>query len=105
MAQFDRNRRISQQKVLVFDNNNIKYNINLTTNLLSKTRFKSNYIEGNMEWFDYYIPLCPPGGLDSKHLMPWKTCFTSNSKTSFLEKIDSNALRQRFWTPRMKRQM
>ncbi len=23
-----------------------------------------NYSEGNMEWFDCSIPLCPPGGLD-----------------------------------------
>jgi hypothetical protein len=51
---------------LVFDNKNVKYNITLGTNLLSKTGFKSNCSEENMEWFDYSIPLCPPGGLDSK---------------------------------------
>jgi hypothetical protein len=62
LPKFDKNRRINQQKVLVFDNNNIKYNIILSTNFLSKTGFKSNYSEGNMEWFDYSIPLCPPGG-------------------------------------------
>jgi hypothetical protein len=50
--EFNKNRRINQQKVLVFDNDNIKYNIILSTNLLSKTRFKSNYSERNMEWFD-----------------------------------------------------
>ena len=27
---------------------------------------KLNYSEGNMEWFDCSIPLCPPGSLDSK---------------------------------------
>ena len=48
----DKNRRINQQKVLVFDNDNIKYDIILSTNLLSKTGFKSNWSEGNMEWFD-----------------------------------------------------
>jgi hypothetical protein len=50
----------------VFDNDNVKYNIILGTNFLSKTRIKLNYSEGNMEWFDCSIPLCPPGGLDSK---------------------------------------
>ncbi len=25
-----------------------------------------NYSEGNMEWFDCSIPLCPPGGLNWK---------------------------------------
>ncbi len=65
LPEFDKNRRINQQKVLVFDNDNVKHNIILSTNLLSKTGFKSKCSEGNMEWFDYSIPLCPPGGLDS----------------------------------------
>jgi hypothetical protein len=64
LPEFDKNRRINQQKVLVFDNDNVKYNIILGTNFLSKTRIKLTYSEGNMEWFDCSIPLCPPGGLD-----------------------------------------
>jgi hypothetical protein len=52
LTKFDKNRPINQQKVLVFDNNNFKYNIILSKNLLFKTEFKSNYSEGNMEWFD-----------------------------------------------------
>jgi hypothetical protein len=43
LPKFDKNRRINQQKVLVFDNDNVKYNIILSTNLLSKTGFKLNY--------------------------------------------------------------
>ena len=50
----------------MFDNNNVKYDIILGTNFLSKTGIKLNYSEGNMEWFDCSIPLCPPGGLDLK---------------------------------------
>ncbi len=50
----------------MFDNNNIKYDIILGTKFLSKTGIKLNYSEGNMEWFDCSIPLCPPGGLDLK---------------------------------------
>jgi hypothetical protein len=68
LPMFDKYRRINQQKVLVFDNNNIKYGIILGTNFLSKTGIKLNYSEGNMEWFDCSIPLCPPGGLDSTKL-------------------------------------
>jgi hypothetical protein len=37
LPKFDKNRRINQQKLLVFDNNNVKYNIILSTNVLSKT--------------------------------------------------------------------
>ncbi len=66
VPEFDKNRCINQQKVLVFDNDNVKYNIILGTNFLSKTAIKLNYSEGNMEWFDCSIPLCLPGGLDSK---------------------------------------
>jgi hypothetical protein len=66
LPEFNKNRRINQQKVLVFDNNNIKYNIILGTNFCSKAGIKLNYSEGNMEWFDCSIPLCQPGGLDSK---------------------------------------
>jgi hypothetical protein len=66
LPEFNKNRRINQQKVLVFDNDNVKYDIILGTNFLSKTEIKLNYSEGNMEWFDCSIPLHPPGGLDSK---------------------------------------
>jgi hypothetical protein len=69
LPEFDKNRRINQQKVLVvlvFDNDNVKYNIILGTNFLSKTRINFNYSEGNIEWFDCSIPLHPPGGLDLK---------------------------------------
>jgi hypothetical protein len=68
LSEFDKNRRINQQKVLVFDNDNVKYNIIMGTHLFSKTGMKLNYSEGNMEWFDCSIPLCPPGGLDLKEL-------------------------------------
>jgi hypothetical protein len=66
LPEFDKNRRINQQKVLVFDSDNVKYDIILGTNFLSKTGIKLNYSEGNMEWFDYSIPLYLPGGLDLK---------------------------------------
>jgi hypothetical protein len=52
MPEFDKNRRINQQKVLVFENDNVKYDIILSTNLLSKTGFKPNCSKENMEWFD-----------------------------------------------------
>jgi hypothetical protein len=47
LPEFDKNRHINQQKVVVFDNDDIKYNIILGTNFLSKTEIKLNYSEGN----------------------------------------------------------
>jgi hypothetical protein len=64
LPEFDKNRRINQQKVSVFDNDYVKYNIVLGKNFLSKTGIKLNYSEGNMEWFDCSIPLHQTGGLD-----------------------------------------
>jgi hypothetical protein len=75
LPEFDKNKRINQQKVLVFDNNNIKYDIILGTTILSKTGIKLNYSDKNMEWFDCSIPLCPPGGLDSKEFDAMKDMF------------------------------
>ncbi len=59
----------------MFDSNNVKYKIILGTNFLSKTRIKLNYSEGNMDWFDCSIPLCPPGGLNSKEFDPMEDMF------------------------------
>ena len=75
LPEFDKNRHINQQKV--FDKDNVKYDIILGTNFLSKTGIMLNYSEGNMEWFD----------------------------CSSLVKIGLNALQQRFWMPSMKRLM
>ncbi len=105
LPKFDKNRRINQQKVLVFDNDNIKYDIILGTNFLSKTGIKLNYSEGNMEWFDFSIPLHPPGGLDSKefgtmedmfHIQvkdeifgkDWLECFATEILDAKYEKTD-----------------
>ncbi len=49
LPEFDKSRCINQQKVVVFNNDNVKYDIILGTNFLSKTGIKLNYSEGNME--------------------------------------------------------
>jgi hypothetical protein len=59
----------------VFDNYNVKYDITLGTNFLSKIEIKLNYSEGNMEWFDCSIPLCPPRGLDSNEFNAMEDMF------------------------------
>ncbi len=68
LPEFDKNRCTNQQKVLVFDHDNVKYVIILGTSFLSKTGIKLNYSEGNLDWFDCSIPLCPSGGLDLKEI-------------------------------------
>ncbi len=89
----------------MFENDNIKCNIILGTNFLSKTEIKLSYSEGNMEWFDCSIPFCPPGGLDSKefdamedmfHIQvedeifgeDWLECFATETLDAKYEKTD-----------------
>jgi hypothetical protein len=105
LPKFEKNRCINQQKVLVFDNNNVKYNLILGTNILSKTGIKLNYSEGIMEWFDCSIPLCPHGGLelnefdameDMFHIQvedeifgeDWLECFATEILDAKYEKTD-----------------
>jgi hypothetical protein len=91
--------------ILVFNNDNIKYNIILGTHFLSKTGIKLNYSEGKMEWFDCSIPLCSPGGLDLNKFDTMVDMFHIQVKDKLLVKIGLDALQQRFWMPRMKGQI
>jgi hypothetical protein len=75
LPEFEKNRHINQQKVQVFDNDSVKYDIILGTNVLSKTGIELHYSEGNMEWFDCSIPLRPPGDLDSKEFNTMEDMF------------------------------
>jgi hypothetical protein len=89
----------------VFDNDNVKYNIALGTNFLSKTGIKLNYSEGNMEWFDCSIPLCSPGGLDSNKFNAMEDMFHTQVNDKALVNISWNALQQRNWMPSIKGQI
>jgi hypothetical protein len=57
LPKFGKNRHINQQMVVGLANNNVKYDIILGENFLSKTGRKLNCSEGNMEWFDCLVPL------------------------------------------------
>ena len=65
LTEFDKNRSISQQRALFFDNDNCRYGVILGTNFLSKTSIKLNYESGNMEWYKSALPMRPVYGLDS----------------------------------------
>jgi hypothetical protein len=40
----------------------------------------------NMEWFDYSIPLCPPGGLDSNKFNALECMFNIQVKDEIFDK-------------------
>ena len=65
LPEFDKNRQVSQQKALIFENDNCKYNIIFGTKFLSKTGINLDYKTGQMKWFDNVLPMRPTHGLTS----------------------------------------
>eukprot|EP00804_Cyclotella_cryptica_P013076 CCRYP_002363-RA/>CCRYP_002363-RA protein AED:0.38 eAED:0.38 QI:0/-1/0/1/-1/1/1/0/217 len=86
LPEFDKNRRISQQKALVLDYDHIRYDVILGTNFPSKTGNKLNYLDGKMEWFDYSRPLQPPGGLDLKDFDAMEDMFFIQAEDELFDK-------------------
>ncbi len=77
----------------------------MTSSFLSKTGIKLNYSKGNMEWFDCFIPLHKPGGLDSKEFDAMEDMFHIQIEDKIYGEIGLNALQRSFWIPSMKRHM
>ena len=65
LPEFDKNRRIEEQKALVFDTE-CRYDIILGTDFLSKAGISINYDTGFMEWYENIIPLRDPIGLNAE---------------------------------------
>jgi hypothetical protein len=103
LPKFDKTGTSNLLMGIVFDNDNVKYNIILSTNLLSKTGFKSNCSEGT-----WNVLITPPHFVHLEvwirtNSMLWNACSTSKSKMRSLIKIDSKSLQQRFWMPSIKK--
>ena len=65
LPEFDKNRRIEDQKALVFDTP-CRYDIIFGTDLLSKAGIKINNETGFMGWFESILPLRDPYVLNAK---------------------------------------
>ena len=65
LPEFDKNRQILQQKALVFDNDNCRYDMILGTNFLSKTGIKLDCDHGKMLLYDSTLSMRPRKGLTS----------------------------------------
>jgi hypothetical protein len=57
LPEFDKNRQISQQKCLVFDNDKCNYDLILGTNFLKKVGITLDYDKEEMCWYDCTLPL------------------------------------------------
>lgn len=68
LPEFDRHRRIDQQKALVFDYPS-RYDIIFGSDFLRKAGIKLNYDTGFMEWYDCILPLRDPHGLTEEEFM------------------------------------
>jgi hypothetical protein len=65
LPEFNKNCRISQQKAIIFDHNDCKYDIILGTNFLSEVDKKLNYVHRIMESYDITLPPHPHKGIHS----------------------------------------
>ena len=65
LPEYDKNRRIEENKALVFDTP-CRYDIIFGTDFLSKAGIKINYETGFMGWFGSLLPLRDPYGLNAK---------------------------------------
>jgi len=54
--EFDKNRRIDEQKALVFDGK-CRYDVILGADFLTKTGIDINYSTGTMHWFENVRPM------------------------------------------------
>ncbi len=92
LPKFDKNRHINQQKVLVFDNDNS----NTISSWLQtcSPRLDSSQTTQKENWNGLISPshFTHLKVWIQMHLTPWKTCFTSKSKTSSLVKIATEIL-------------
>jgi hypothetical protein len=105
LPEFDKNRRITQQKCLVFDNDNCNYDIILGANFLRKTGIvlDLDYDKAEMRWYDCVLPLRPKGGLSAADFdaMEDKLAFTSRLKMNFSAKIGLTLTPLTFWMQNM----
>ena len=86
LPEFDKNRRIEEQKALVFDTP-CRSNIILGTDFLSKSGIKINHETGFMEWFEGLLHLRDPSGINAKTFDDRKMPCSSTNKMKYFEKI------------------
>jgi hypothetical protein len=70
LPELDKNRKVDQQKALVFDANSCRYDMILGADFLSKTGIDVKYSTGIIEWFDNELPLHDTRYLQSKDFLP-----------------------------------
>jgi hypothetical protein len=102
LPEFDKNRRITQQKVLVFDNDYVNTTSSKVRTLFPRLEY--SWTTQKETWKGLIAPshFVHLEGWIQMSLSPWKTCFTSKSKTRSSVNIGLNALQLRFWMPRWK---
>ena len=65
LLEFNKNRSIEEQKALVFDQENCRYDVILGADFLNKAGMVIDYLEKNFKWFGDVIPLRVPSELSS----------------------------------------
>ena len=79
LPEFDKNRRISEHKALIFDNS-CKYDVILGADFLTKIGMDIKYSTGEMEWYGNTLPMREPWKLDEKEYFNMADLFLIQSE-------------------------
>jgi hypothetical protein len=69
LPELDKSQVIKQHKAIVFDGN-IRYDLILGANFLTKSGIDIKYVSGIIEWFNSEFPMQDPKHLDNSDYLP-----------------------------------
>ena len=96
LPEFDKNRKIFEQKALIFDNT-CKYDVNFGADFLTKIGMDIKYSTGEMEWYGNTLPMREPWKLNDKEFnsMAGSFLIQSREKKNFSRMTGSKVMQLR----------
>ena len=103
LPEFDKNRRIDEQKALVFENK-CRYDVILGSDFLTKSGIDIKYSDGTMNWFENVRPMREPWALDNKEYVAMADSISIQQEDEqFGEDWLDSYLTKLFWMQNMRR--
>ena len=83
LPELDKNRNIEQQKALIFESENCKYDVILGADFLTKTGIDVKYSTNTIEWFENELPLRDPHLLKDEDFASMATIIEIQQEVEF----------------------
>ena len=91
LPELDKNRNIEQQKALIFESENCKYDVILGADFLTKTGIDVKYSTNTIEWFENELPLRDPHLLKDKDFASMATIIEIQQEVEFFGILGSQS--------------